>query len=212
MPGEIRVCATRVAVQRHVLHIVAIIENFLGAIAVVVVDIEHRDLAAGASNNLVRSDRGIVEKAVTAIQITRGMVPRRATQTIGSTLAPKHHIGCSKSRVNRSAGRSVGAFGEWCGGFKTPPTQPGNNRIGLFAIAHLITQLVTIKHVGHHFAPCAHHLLILGPCFRQKLHETCVVHCRNRLYPMIARGTKRKLRVSQQCRLDGFGAARVFEG
>ena len=184
--------------QRHVLHIVAVIENFLRAIAVVVVNIKHRDLAASASNDLVRSDRSIVEKAVTAIQITRGMVPRRATQTIGSTLATKHHIGCSESRINCSAGRSVGAFGEWCGGFKTPPTQPGNNRIGLFAIAHLIAQLVTIKHVGHYFAPCANHLLILSPCFRQKLHETCVMHCRDRFYAMVTRGTKRKLRVSQQ--------------
>ena len=66
------------------------------------------------------------------------MVPRRATQTIGSTLAPKHHIGCSESRVHCSAGRSVGAFGERRGGFKTPPTQPGNYIFGLFAVAHLI--------------------------------------------------------------------------
>src|SRR6185437_6496684 len=72
-----------VAVQRNEEHVRAIIENILSAVAVVKIDIEDGNACRARVAQVLRSDRGIVQEAVAAVQIVRRVMPRRAAQRKG---------------------------------------------------------------------------------------------------------------------------------
>ena len=82
-PGVVRVGPHRVAVQRHERHVVALVEDLLRAVAVVVVDVEHGDPRARRGGDVGGGDRGVVEEAVPAVQRRRGVVARRPAQPVG---------------------------------------------------------------------------------------------------------------------------------
>jgi hypothetical protein len=61
-PRQVRVRPRRIAVQRHVLDVVAPVEDLLGAVAVVVVDVEHRDPRPRRRRHVVRRDAALLKK------------------------------------------------------------------------------------------------------------------------------------------------------
>jgi len=66
MAEEIRILLLRVAVDGCEQYIVAVVEDRLCAIAVVVVDVENGHLAGTLVAQVLRGDRDVVEVAVTA--------------------------------------------------------------------------------------------------------------------------------------------------
>ena len=70
----------RVAVDGHEKHIVAGIEDVLGAVAVVEVDIEDRHPARAAIERALGGDGGIVEEAVAAVLVHGRVMARRPAE------------------------------------------------------------------------------------------------------------------------------------
>lgn len=66
MAEEIRILLVRVAVDGCEQYIVAVVEDRLCAIAVVVIDIENGHFAGTLVAQVLRGDRDVVEVAVTA--------------------------------------------------------------------------------------------------------------------------------------------------
>src|SRR6187551_699646 len=64
----------------------AAVEDVLRSVAVMVVDIEDRDLRAAACNRCLRGDGGIVQVAIAAEIVGAGVMPRRSAQAKGATL------------------------------------------------------------------------------------------------------------------------------
>ena len=75
--GDRRVEVGGITVDRDIQHIVALIENFLNALAVVHVGVEHDD-AGVASFKMLSSNGGIVEKAEASCGIDARVVARGA--------------------------------------------------------------------------------------------------------------------------------------
>ncbi|MNG19610.1 hypothetical protein D3C84_1037860 [compost metagenome] len=66
------------AVDRREQHVAALVENRLGAVAVVVIHIEDGDLFMALVEKGLGGDGRVVEVAITAHQIASGVVPRWA--------------------------------------------------------------------------------------------------------------------------------------
>jgi hypothetical protein len=64
MPQKERELLARIAVQRQEQDVAAPVEDRLGAVAVMVVDIEDRDARGALVAQRLSGDRGIVEEAV----------------------------------------------------------------------------------------------------------------------------------------------------
>ena len=88
----VRIRASGIAVQRHVLHVVTRVEDLLGAVAVVVVHVQHGDLGSGRRRNVMGSDRGIVEKAIAAIHGGRCMMAGGSAQPVRRGGTSEHHL------------------------------------------------------------------------------------------------------------------------
>ncbi len=72
--GDHRVEVGRVAMNRHVQHIVSLVEDFLDALAVVHVGVEHCDFAEFATQHL-GGDCAVVQEAEPTCRFSAGMVP-----------------------------------------------------------------------------------------------------------------------------------------
>ena len=192
MTGEVRVRTSRIAVQRHVLHVVTVVENFLCAIAVVVVHVQHGDLSPGALHDVVCSNGRVVEEAVAAVQVAGGVMPRWATQPVHRTLAGEHCIAGGECGIHRSACRLVRALCQRRGGFETPPSQTSGDGFGFGGGTHLIANLVAVEEVGHHFTPIADDGLIFRPRHREKIDQAFVMNRLDRSGAMFGGLTKGK--------------------
>ena len=179
--GEVWVCPLWVTVQRHILHIVTLVKNFLSAVAVVIVHIKHRDLCASCSCYMMCRNGCIVKEAISAIEISGGVMTWRPAQTICIRLTVENKLCCSEGCIDRRTSCRVGAFGERSCCLKTPPTKPSVNRCRLFDLTHCFTQRRTIKEIGHYFMARTHLALIIGPSGHQKPVQTWRVYCINRL-------------------------------
>lgn len=84
MEGEFEI---RVAVQARQEHVVAVVEDFLRAIAVVVIDVEDRDAGVAVVDEALGGDGGIVEVAIAAEEIAARMMARRAAEREGRAFA-----------------------------------------------------------------------------------------------------------------------------
>ncbi|MNO65982.1 hypothetical protein D3C76_567600 [compost metagenome] len=67
-------------VDRGEQHIASLVENRLGAVAVVVIDVEDRDFFVALIEERLGSDGGVVEVAITTHQIAGGVVSRWTAQ------------------------------------------------------------------------------------------------------------------------------------
>ena len=100
-PGDVRVGPCRVAVERHVLHVVAAVEDLLRAVAVVVVDVEHRHLRLPVvDGDVMGGDRRVVEEAVPAVHGGRRVMARRAAQAVRVAGAVEHRPGRGQRDVD----------------------------------------------------------------------------------------------------------------
>jgi hypothetical protein len=95
-----------VAVDRHRQHVVALVEDVLLAVAVVVVDVQDRHLAVVRQE--VGGDGGVVEVAEAAEAAALGVVARRAHQGIGQGRAVQHLLGGGERAVDGAAGGRPG--------------------------------------------------------------------------------------------------------
>ena len=127
---EVGIGPVGVAVHRHVLHIVPLVEDLLGAVAVVVVDVEHGHLGPRRRGDRVSGDAGIVEIAITPVRSRRGVVAGRPAESVGRGLAAQHQIGRGEGHVDRPPGRLVGAFDERRHRLEAPEAEAGRRPAG----------------------------------------------------------------------------------
>src|SRR5581483_11999830 len=93
-------------------HVVAVVEDLLRAVAVVVVDVEDgHALRPGVAEGLGR-DGGVVEEAVAAVEVAPGMVARRPAQGEGGALAPAHQALAGDGDGGGGEGGAPGAGGD----------------------------------------------------------------------------------------------------
>ncbi len=74
--------------QRHELDVVTVVEDLLGAVAVVVVDVEHGHLATGARCDVLGDHGGVVEEAVAAVRGPGRVVTGRPAQPVRDRSPP----------------------------------------------------------------------------------------------------------------------------
>ena len=74
--------------QRHIQHVGALVENVLGAIAVMKIHVEDGDARGSLVAQVLRGDGGVIQEAVAAVQIPGRMMPGRAAQSERSARAP----------------------------------------------------------------------------------------------------------------------------
>ncbi len=160
---RVRVGAGRIAMERHVLDVIAIVEDLLRAIAVVVVDVEDGHLRPRGRSHMMCSDSRVVEEAVPAVSRRGGVMTRRAAQAVGVAFSVEHELRRGERRVDCTSGRFVGALGERCGGLEAPVAHPPVDRLGLTARAHLVAQVGAEEDVGCDLAMLSVRDLVLGP-------------------------------------------------
>ena len=68
--------------QREKQHIVTFVENLLGAVAVVKIDVKNGDPALACIQRSLGGNGGVIKKAVPAELIKRSMVAWRTTQAV----------------------------------------------------------------------------------------------------------------------------------
>ncbi|MNL10451.1 hypothetical protein D3C87_1312500 [compost metagenome] len=102
----------RVAMDRGEQHVAALVENRLGAVAVVVVDVEDRDLFVALIEERLGGDGGVVEVAITAHQIAGGVVSRWTAQGESRTGAALDFRLGGERNLRRAVRRLPGAGGD----------------------------------------------------------------------------------------------------
>src|SRR6185312_10227209 len=83
--------------------------HLLGAVAVVIVDVEDGDLLAAIVAKPLGCDRDVVEEAIAAEEIGAGMVARWAAEREHGALAGLHEPGAGERDVSRCGDGAPGA-------------------------------------------------------------------------------------------------------
>ena len=92
--------------ERGVQHVGAVVEDLLGPVAVVIVNIEYRHAFAAASSQVVGGDGGIVEEAEAAKRPVRSVVSGRAGQSVTDCVSRQDQVARRQRYVDRAARRS----------------------------------------------------------------------------------------------------------
>ncbi len=100
-----RVVVRWVGMNRDRQHVVAAIEDLLGAIAVMGIDVEDRDLAELRAQALGR-DGGVVEIAEAAGTVGAGVVAGGTAERVDGALAGDDGVGCRHGRLGRQQRRA----------------------------------------------------------------------------------------------------------
>ena len=87
MAEEERIFGHRVAVQVDHQHVRPLVEDFLRAVAVMVVDVEDGDPARALVAEPLRGDCGVVDVAIAAHEAGAGVMARRPAEREGGPLA-----------------------------------------------------------------------------------------------------------------------------
>ena len=107
----VRVRTSGVSVKRHVHHVIAVIENLLCSVAMVIINIEYNHFDSTRTCNVMSNDGCVVEEAVSAVQRSCGVVPWGPAQTVRRFLTIKHQLHCSHCCIYCTTGCFVRAFG-----------------------------------------------------------------------------------------------------
>ena len=176
---SVRVRPRRVAVQRHVLHVVALVEDLLRAVAVVVVDVEHGHLRAGASTaTWCGGDRRVVEEAVAAVVATswRGG-PGGRHSPYASALAAEHALRSRRARSRRPTGRPRTCPPSAASSSRSTTSRAGRRSTSARRPAPSRARRPgTVEHVGHDVVGRVDLALVLVPRRGEEAHEPGVVH------------------------------------
>jgi hypothetical protein len=112
MAEEEGVFHRRVAMQGQELHIAALIENALRAVTVVVVHIQNGHPLGATVQHGLGGNGGVVEIAIAAHVIGRGMVAGRAAQRKGTVPGGQHGIQAGQRHIGRGTDGLPGAGGD----------------------------------------------------------------------------------------------------
>jgi hypothetical protein len=112
IPQEERVLGMRVAMDAGEEDIGAVIEDGLGAVAVVVVDVQDGDARQALVAQRLRRQRRVVQEAVTAEEVGPGMVAGRAAERKGGRGTTGHRVGSIQRTERALAGGLPGASGQ----------------------------------------------------------------------------------------------------
>ena len=85
------------------------VEDLLRAVAVMRVDVDHRDAADAAIAEVLRGHGRVVEVARTAVEVGADVMARRAHRRVRGGRAREHEVACGERAVDRDARRRVGA-------------------------------------------------------------------------------------------------------
>ena len=80
-------------------HVLPRVEDFLRAVAVVIVDVEDGDAGRTLIAQPLRGDRGVVDVAITAHETGAGVMAGRAAQREGSRLAVLDQRGSGQRHI-----------------------------------------------------------------------------------------------------------------
>ena len=125
LPAEdVRVLPVGVRVEAHVQDVATPPEDLLGAVAVVVVEVEDRDVGAGLAGDRLGGDRGVVEVAEPAVHRARGVMPGRPAQPVGRALAAEDEVSGRQGDVDRGPRGRVRALDDVRGRVERPVAGP----------------------------------------------------------------------------------------
>nr|GEU28338.1 hypothetical protein [Tanacetum cinerariifolium] len=130
-----RVLAARVGVDRDEQHVAAVVENALGAVAVVVVEVEDGHLAGAVVEQVLGGQRGVIEKTVTAEKILARVVAGRTTEDKRAALAQAQRVGGVDGAVGARLGGDPGAGRERRAAVHRVQAHPGRKIIGFDIVA-----------------------------------------------------------------------------
>ena len=102
---EKRVFERGIGVERHEQHVVAVVEDLLRTVAVVIVDVDDRD-ARAAVDPCLSGDRGVVQVAVARERIRRGVMTGRTRARVRAAHpCVGDGLPCRERDVDRRTGR-----------------------------------------------------------------------------------------------------------
>src|SRR5439155_5372594 len=120
MTGEVRIGAERITVERYVQHLGATIEDLLGPVAVMVVEVENGYTGPRLLHEMFGCDGGVVEETETPIHRMSSMVAGRSAETIDNVLTSQHQVGGGQGDVNRASRCFVRAGDDRRAGIEAP--------------------------------------------------------------------------------------------
>ena len=112
MAEEEGIFLARVGMDRGEQHVAAAPEDLLRAVAVMIVDVEHRHLAGAAVAKGLGGDRGVVEEAIAAIEVAAGVMAGRPAQSEGDGIAGGDQCLAGQRDIGRGGDRGPGAGGD----------------------------------------------------------------------------------------------------
>ena len=193
------------------MDVIAVVEDLLGAVAVVVVHIEDGDLGAGGARDVVGGDRRVVEEAVAAVEAARGVMSRRAAESVRGALASQDDLRRRHSGVHGRDRGPVRADRQRRRRLETPVAEPGEDRLRLASLPHLVAQRRPVEHIGHHVRRRSDHLLILLPRLPEEAHQSRVMDGENRIHAPLGRAPHHEPRIGRKHLPNGLGPADVLE-
>jgi hypothetical protein len=101
MAEEERIFGLWIAMQVDHLDVGAVVKNLLRAVAVVIVNVEHRHALCALIAEPLRGAGGIVDEAIAAGKIAAGMVAGRTAERKGGALAAIDQSGGGDRHVMR---------------------------------------------------------------------------------------------------------------
>ncbi|CAM2153272.1 hypothetical protein PT2222_20123 [Paraburkholderia tropica] len=106
---QIRIVEQRVGMQRGKQHVVAIVEDRLRAVAVVIVDVENRHAPCALREPVRGGERRVVEVAVAAHHVAARVMAGRAAQRERGLCAVVHALRAREREIRRLLDRVPGA-------------------------------------------------------------------------------------------------------
>ena len=129
--GEERVLLAGVAVQVGDQHVAPGPEDVLGAVAVVVVDVDDRHPVQPAVEQGLGRGRGVVDEAVAAVEVEGGVVARRPAEREGGPLAAQDQVDPREGHVGGGQDRLGGARHDRRAGVEGEVGEPPVDGLGL---------------------------------------------------------------------------------
>ena len=214
---EERVLPRRIGVNRGVEDVAPAPEDLLGAVAMVIVDVEDRDALAGRSHDRLGCDRGVVEEAVAARHRSGRVVAGRAAEPVRGPLSGENEVNRREGDVDRGAGRAVRSLDDRVGGVEPPPAKAAGDglRLGLAGDerrAHPLEHAERRVRVGDEIGPVDPLLHGPGPGALEEPDEPGIVDRGDRRLAVLRRFGEREAAVRLETRPDDLRALRHLVG
>ena len=209
--GDVRIRPGGVAVERDVLDVVAPVEDLLGAVAVVVVDVEDRHLRTGRRDDVVGGHRSVVEEAVAAVEARRSVMSGWPAEPVHAAATIEHVRRRRQRDVDRRSSGTVRPLGDGCRGLEAPAAEFVIDGRPLGKRTNAVDEPGHGEHVGHDVVGSGMTHLVLGPRAFEEAHQPGIVHRLDRRgRPRVGLDQFEPVVGSQRV-ADRVGSTRVFE-